>query len=634
VLDPSTGAVTGTPSESGSFTVTATATDAYGVTGTVTYTMAVAAPPPPIAADATSASVPANTRTEAGQNVPIDLTSLLSGEFSDIIMVTQPQHGSVTISRTLAFRGGGGSGLMMAAMAASLLEIPSQIIAIYTPHEDYAGPDSFQFAAVGPGGTSAPATVTIQVVGRDPTARAHTASTLDGQPVSVNLTTGATEGPFIEATIISITPANEATANIVAEDSAGGRTFRLDVTPEAHFGGDIVVAYTLTNPFGTSAPATVTVKVTQRPDPSADLVVQAISDAQVEAVRRYSRAQTSNFLRRAESLHGDCLLSSNELRVASSTAGYDQMTAQSDLPRDGELTAQADGAEAAFDETSAANRCGGPVGVWIGGTVDVDTTEASNGRARIGVTTTGISAGMDVRLAPNVSIGIGGGLGHESSDIGDDEGHITGDTAAIALYGSVSPARGMFVDAMAAHGWLDFRTGRIDATTDGIATGEREGQYTAFALSSGIDRVSGPLQWSLYGRTEYLMGELEAYREFGAGAYDLRFDEQDLRSFTGALGFRAAYRRPVRFGLLSTTLRGEWQHEFTGERIQGVDYADVGGPAFDSISSLGWSREQFMLSPGIVLSLFSGWDLGLSVDLRAAAEERAATGRLKVDRRF
>jgi hypothetical protein len=41
-----------------------------------------------------------------------------------------------------------------------------------------------------------------------------------------------------------------------------------------------------------------------------------------------------------------------------------------------------------------------------------------------------------------------------------------------------------------------------------------------------------------------------------------------------------------------------------------------------------------MLSPGIVLSLLSGWDVGLSVDLRAAAGERGATGRVRVDRRF
>jgi uncharacterized protein with beta-barrel porin domain len=173
-----------------------------------------------------------------------------------------------------------------------------------------------------------------------------------------------------------------------------------------------------------------------------------------------------------------------------------------------------------------------------------------------------------------------------------------------------------------------------DATTGEQAIGERDGQFTTLALSAGIDRVAGLLQWSLYGRTEYLMGELDAYREFGAGAYDLRFDEQDLRSVTGALGFRGAYRHLVRMGMLTTTLRGEWQHEFTGERSQGVDYADVDGPAFYTLTSQGWSREQFMLSPGIELSLRSGWDVGLSLDLRAAAGERAATSRLTVDRRF
>jgi len=330
----------------------------------------------------------------------------------------------------------------------------------------------------------------------------------------------------------------------------------------------------------------------------------------------------------------------NELRVASSDAEYDQTADRSDLPRDGglahegEISVRAVGDEAAPDRPSEADRCNGSVGVWMGGTIEVDTNKASTGRSGIGATTTGISAGIDVRVAPNVVIGVGGGFGHDSSEIGDDEGHVTADNAVVALYGSITPADGMFVDAMVAQGWLDFRTGRTDATTDEQAVGKRKGQFTTLAMSAGIDRVSGPLQWSLYGRSEYLMGKLNAYREFGAGAYDLRFDEQDLRSITGALGFRGAYRHPVRVGLVSTTLRAEWQHEFTGERRQSVDYADVAEPAFYTLTSQGWSREQFLLSPGIELSLLSGWNLGLSVDLRAAAGERAATGRLKMDKRF
>jgi len=140
--------------------------------------------------------------------VGVNLSSLVSGQYDEIRIVSQPQHGTVTISRTLAMRGGNPA-LMMASLAASA-SIPSQVIAVYTPNADYVGPDSFQFAAIGPGGMSAPATVAIQVIGHAPTALAQKASTIDGQPVSVELTTGAVGGPFTGAAIVSVSPHDQA----------------------------------------------------------------------------------------------------------------------------------------------------------------------------------------------------------------------------------------------------------------------------------------------------------------------------------------------------------------------------------------------------------------------------------------
>lgn len=212
-IDASTGAITGTPTTAGTDTITVTVVDANGATGSARYAVTIKAQPP-VAADSTSATVPANTRTAAGQNVGIDLSSLVSGQYDEIRIVTQPRHGTVAISRTLAMRGG------VLAMALALGSAPGQVIAVYTPEANYQGADSFQFVAVGPGGTSTPATVAI-----------------------------------------------------VAGGPADARTFRLTVTPKARFGGAIRIAYTLTNAFGTSAPAVATVDVTRRPDPSADAVV-------------------------------------------------------------------------------------------------------------------------------------------------------------------------------------------------------------------------------------------------------------------------------------------------------------------------------------------------------------------------
>lgn len=135
-IDASTGAITGTPTTAGTDTITVTVVDANGATGSARYTVKIKAQPP-VAADSTSATVPANTRTAAGQNVGIDLSSLVSGQYDEIRIVTQPRHGTVAISRTLAMRGG------VLAMALALGSAPGQVIAVYTPEANYQGADSF-----------------------------------------------------------------------------------------------------------------------------------------------------------------------------------------------------------------------------------------------------------------------------------------------------------------------------------------------------------------------------------------------------------------------------------------------------------------------------------------------------------
>lgn len=629
-IDASTGAITGTLTTAGTDTITVTVVDANGATGSARYAVTIKAQPP-VAADSTSATVPANTRTAAGQNVGIDLSSLISGQYDEIRIVTQPRHGTVAISRTLAMRGG------VLAMALALGSAPGQVIAVYTPEANYQGADSFQFVAVGPGGTSIPATVAIEVVGRAPTARAQSASTIDGQPVSVELTAGAADGPFIAATIVSVTPADQAATAIVAGGPADARTFRLTVTPKARFGGAIRIAYTLTNAFGTSAPAVVTVDVTRRPDPSADAVVQAIDGAQAEAARRFSRAQVANFMRCAEGLHGDCLASANGLRLSAS----DGRAYQPDGKDTTDLAAlrgterpDPAGRDAARRPRAAADRCGGAIAAWTGGSIDISTRDAASGRSRITATTAGVSGGIDARVARGITLGIGGGFGHDGSRIAGGKGHVAGDATTIALYGSVTPVSGLFVDAMIAHGWLDFDVRRLDATTGLTATSRRDGSFTTGALSAGIERVAGPLLWSLYGRAEYMSGTLAAYREHGAGIYDLRYDRRDIRSTTGVLGFRTTYRRPLSIGLLSATLRGEWQHEFNGDAGQGVDYADVAGLSAYSLREQGWSRDQFALSPALELRLPSDWAFALNLGLRGASGERAASAGAQVRKGF
>ena len=68
-----------------------------------------------------------------------------------------------------------------------------------------------------------------------------------------------------------------------------------------------MATFTLSNAFGTSAPATVTFTVTARPDPSRDAEVVGVVNAQAQAAQHFATTQITNFNDRLEKLHdGNC----------------------------------------------------------------------------------------------------------------------------------------------------------------------------------------------------------------------------------------------------------------------------------------------------------------------------------------
>ena len=107
----------------------------YGPAAPVTTTFQVLpALPAPVAGNLT-VSVPF-----ASPGVPINLGALVTGSFTSIALATGPSHGpSSSLSGT---------------------------IFTYIPAPNYSGPDSFTYTATGPGGTSAPGTITINVAAR------------------------------------------------------------------------------------------------------------------------------------------------------------------------------------------------------------------------------------------------------------------------------------------------------------------------------------------------------------------------------------------------------------------------------------------------------------------------------------
>jgi uncharacterized protein YhjY with autotransporter beta-barrel domain len=633
------GALSGVPTAQGGYDFTITATDSSTGAGPASisqaFNLTVGAPPPPVVV-APPGTIPAEGGSRGGEPVRIDLSALVTGDVTEIRIGTPPLNGTLTLETVAGPNG-------------------PLVTAIYTANAGFEGTDSFTFLAVGPGGTSAPATVSLNVVGLDPTAPNLTATTEQGRPVTVNLTATATEGPFTDAAIVSISPASAATATLAPGGTVGDRTYAMTITPRADFDGVVVVTYTLSNSVGTSLPATVTLTVSTRPDPSADPDVRALSTAQAQAARQFATTQLGNFNRRNEQLHGDGRggsamgLSLTGGRNGLFQSPLDELPwaqRERELAEDREASllelpdhmARLDTSALGVAGAQTAVSGGGPretgdIAFWSGGAVTVGGYDETARTSSFDVSTSGISAGADVKVSDQLTIGAGGGYGSQRTDIGESEtGRLDGETWSAAVYGSYRPTPGVFIDGVLGYGTLAFDTRRLAANSL-IAQGERDGHMVMASLTAGWDRQRGSSLFSTYGRIDYVLTTLEAYSETGAGLYNLAFDEREFESVIGAMGIRGQMERQFRDSILIQTGRLEWRHEFGGLDGQALDYADIGGFRY-VIDGERWMRDELAAEMGLEMRYDSGLVLGVDIGGRFSNGSRGATLRFLLAKRF
>jgi len=571
-----------------------------GISPTQILTITVAPPGPPTVSSR-EVSVPFNTA------VPIDLSGSVSGASTGLSITTQPAHGTVTLSGN---------------------------IATYRPANNYTGADSFAFAATGPGGTSAPATVSLTVQTAPPVAAATTmavalngSGTIDLQPFI--------SGSGITGVAITTQPAH-GTATVSGT--------KVTYAPSRDFFGTDTFRYVAFGNAGDSPPATITVTIIGRPDPTKNPTVTGLIDAQGTTAQRMGRAQISNFQQRLQSLHNrepapetgsraaaapalplpQATLPTRPEPVRVASAGGSGITgALPSATTDALSNALANSlmslaASQSLNVAAATGNGATTIGgwsIWAAGTIGFGNLDV-NGPIRF--RSDGVSAGVDKRVNPRTVVGFGVGYARDEATLGPDGSKNTTDGASFAAYGSFQPSRNTFVDGLLGYASLDMDSNRFVPMMSEFAKASRRGEQWFGSIAAGYEYRIDSLLLSPYGRLDYARTRLKQATETGGGAGAIVYHPESITTFQGVLGLRAESQHDTRFGSVTPRARLEYSHEFEGDRTASISYADQFGTQY-TVTPFGTRRNALLLGIGSDFNLGRGMKIGLDYQTRRAS---------------
>nr|WP_314607725.1 putative Ig domain-containing protein [uncultured Janthinobacterium sp.] len=586
-----------------------TLTGPGGVSAPATFSLVVAPQPVP-------APVAKTATVLAGTPVTLPVTEgATGGPFTAVAITTQPASGTAAVSG---------------------MDI------VYTPGINTSGEISIGYTVSNVFGTSAPVKSTI-TVNPMPQVVSQSVTVVAGLTVTVDLTAGATGGPFTAANVLSVAPAEAGKVVVRDVGAAGKPSYQLSFAASGKFAGAAVVSYTLSNAFATSKPGIVNVTVTARRDPSVDPEVIGLQAAQADAARRFASAQLSNFTQRLESLHGDgwgrssfglSLTPPNDsgnptaalARWQADEADRVFGTAVKPFMRKAALRQPAAGFSSdARQQVDVSGATSGlpdmpqkpdtqkqALSLWLGGAVDFGQHYVNGRETGFRFRTNGVSVGGDYRLSDLATLGVGAGFSHDRSDVGQNGSRSTADSAVAAVYGSLRPSKGVFLDGVLGYGTLQYDASRYLSDGSGFATGERDGKQVFGALVGGIEMRHDTWMWSPYGRVELMSAKLDPYTEKASGINALSYFKQTVRSRIGALGVRAEGIYVGGMGTWFPRARLEYRHQFQGADDARLAYADLvaDGPVY-VIRTVPQQTGNWTAGLGVKLLLSNGMTLTL-----------------------
>jgi large repetitive protein len=344
---------------------------------------------------------------------------------------------------------------------------------------------------------------------------------------------------------------------------------------------------------------------TARLDPTLDADVRGLIAAQAAAARRFAQSQVSNVMQHLQGLHDDFDPCANNVAIGISTATTRQMIdpfgQPTAMPLPGEESANAEVARRMPpSEECKKDRWWAPnYAFWAGGSIELGLTSQNGLAVNNRFSTAGVTAGVDVRVTDTLIIGGAFGYGSDHTDIGTAGTSADSRSLSGIAYASYQPFASWFVDGMLGYGYLDFDSRRFVALDSSSVMGTRTGGSWFGSLGLSTEIKFDPWRILPYVRADFMTASLDGYSEQGPTNQALTFGSTSVSSVSAVLGVRAFYDIGMAWGVLTPTLRAEFRHALDDGFNQTMYYTDLGSSLSYGLAQSADSQNLFTAAIGL-----------------------------------
>ena len=250
---------------------------------------------------------------------------------------------------------------------------------------------------------------------------------------------------------------------------------------------------------------------------------------------------------------------------------------------------------------------GGKLGAFLNIKYGSGEQDANGTEAGFDFDVIGVLGGVDYRFTDKFIGGIAIGYNRTSSDyIGVASGsEFDINNYSFSVYGSFYPTDAIYLDFLASYGRNDYSTERTFPVAGQQADGDTDGNQFAVSATAGYQFNVKALTFGPYVQANWQRAEVDAYTETGSG-FALSVNDQTVKSFTSVVGVSADYAISTSFGIISPSVRVEWEHEFDNDsRVVVAQFASDPG-SFMNLATAKPDRDFFNVGFGVSTTLPQG----------------------------